>query len=177
MKLLNSCVRYMSQKRLSLYPKISLSHSLRLCGARSFSPWDPWLTTEYNQQVDHFFVILGHIEKGERAIERETVPPPDSQASAGLSQWQNGRFLCLCLFLSPAVTLRHVAIVSDSSAGGQGCSLTRLCSLSLSQPHCPAKGGELGECRRPGSKQSWSHLNESEIHSEQQAAELERHCL
>ena len=69
----------------------------------------------YNQQVHHFFVILGHIETGEA----ETVPPPASQASAGLSQWQNSRFLCLWLFLSPAVTLRRAAIVSaEQSAGG-----------------------------------------------------------
>lgn len=49
----------------------------------------------------------------------ETVPPLHSQASAGLSRWQNRRFLCLCLFLSPAVTLRRVAIVSSQSARGQ----------------------------------------------------------
>lgn len=113
----------------SLFPKISLSHSLRLCGARSLPLWDHWLTTAYNQQVDHFFVILGHIETGRksnrastRQRERERVPPPDSQASAGLSQWQNGQFRHLCLFLSPAVTLRRVAIVSALNAGGQGCS-------------------------------------------------------
>lgn len=75
--------------------------------------------------------------------EGETVPPPDSQASAGLSQWQNGRFLCLCLFLSPAVTLRRVAIVSASSAGGQGL-LARSLALPLSRPRCPAQGGEPG---------------------------------
>lgn len=153
----------MSWKRPSLYPKISLSHSLRLCGARSFSLWDHWLITAYNQQVYHYFVILGHIEKGrESHWERERVPPPESQASAGLSQWQNGQFLCLCLFLSPAVTLRRDAIVSALSAGGQGCSL----ALSLPRPRCPAEGGELGESRRPGSKQSWSHLNESEMQSD-----------
>lgn len=71
--------------------------------------------------------------------ERETVPPLDSQASAGLSQWQNGQFLCLCLFLSPAVSPRRVAIVSASSAGGQGC------SLSLSLPtSLPSRGRGAG---------------------------------
>lgn len=68
----------------------------------------------------------------------------------------------MCLFLSPAVTLRRDAIVSALSAGGQGCSL----ALSLPRPRCPAEGGELGESRRPGSKQSWSHLNESEMQSD-----------
>lgn len=65
---MNSCARYTSRKRISLYPKISLSHSLRLRGARSFSLRDRRLITAYNQQADHFFffflVILGHIEKG-----------------------------------------------------------------------------------------------------------------
>lgn len=89
--------------------------------------------------------------------EPETVPPPpDSSASAGLSQWQNGRFLCLCVFLSPAVTARRVAIVSAASAGGQGCSLSRSSSVRW----------ELWGSRRPGSKQSWSHLNELEIQLE-----------
>lgn len=94
--------------------------------------------------------------------ERETIPSPDSQASAGLSQWQNGQFPCLCLFLSPAVTLRRVAIVSALSAGGQEL-LPRSFALPLTRPHCPAQGGELGERRRPGSKQSWSHLHQSAI--------------
>lgn len=165
-ELLNSSARYISskEKRPSLCPKISLCYSLRLCGARSVSLRDHWLITAYNQQVHHFFVILGHIKKRrERRSEPETVPPPDSQASAGLSQWQNGRFLCLCLFLSPAVTVRRVAIVSAASAGGQGCSLSRSGSFSLD---LAARLGEPGESRRPGSKQSWSHLNELEIQLE-----------
>lgn len=111
-----------------------------------------------------FLSYYGILKKGEGPIEqeRETIPPPDSQASAGLSQWQNGQFLCLWLFLSPAVTLRRVAIVSASSAGGQEL-LPHLLALPLTRPHCPAQGGELGESRRPGSKQSWSHLHQSEI--------------
>lgn len=76
--------------------------------------------------------------------EGETVPPPDSQASAGLSQWQNGRFLCLCLFLSPAVTQRRVAIVSASSAGGQGL-LARSLSLSPDLAAQHREGSREGE--------------------------------
>lgn len=75
--------------------------------------------------------------------EGETVPPPDSQASAGLSQWQNGRFLCLCLFLSPAVTLRRVAIVSCIECRRSGAAPSL--ALPLSRPRCPAQGGELEE--------------------------------
>lgn len=88
--------------------------------------------------------------------EGETVPPPDSQASAGLSQWQNGQFLCLCLFLSPAVTLRRVAIVSASSAGGQGL-LPRLLARSLSL------SGDLAAQHREG---SWEREQEARLQTE-----------
>lgn len=91
----------------------------------------------------------------------EAAPPPDSQASAALPPWQNGRFLCLCLFLSPAVTPRRVATVSASGAGGQRLPPSQPRSLSPSDLAARGRqGGELGqrESRRPGSGQDRSHL-------------------
>lgn len=137
MKRRSSCARYSvcavrHHHCILKYPSLIPYDSVAL---RDLSLWEHCLITAYNQ-VNHFFVILGHIERGRDsngARERETVPPPDSQTSAGLSPWQNGQFLCLCLFLSPAVTLRRVAIVSASSAGGQGCSLSPSPDLAAQQ--------------------------------------------
>lgn len=95
--------------RASLYPKIPLSHPLRLCGARSFFLRDHWLITAYNQQVCHFFLLLGHIKKGRESNGvRERERDSSSFRFSGLrSSSLSGRMdgscvcACSCLPLSP----------------------------------------------------------------------------
>lgn len=119
-------------------------------------------TTWANNSVQSTSASLFSHFPAYRKAEPEPVPPLHSQASAGLSRWQNRRFLCLCLFLSPAVTPRRVAIVSSQSARGQA-------ALPLGRPGSlwsSAEGGEPGGCGRLGSQQSGLHLNGVRTQSE-----------
>lgn len=81
------------------------------------------------------------------AREPETVPPPDSQASAGLSQRQVPVFVPVPVSRCHTEARRHCF---RANAGGQGFSLSLSLSLGLflCRPHGPAKGGEPGESRK-----------------------------